>query len=152
MVKCTMACVAESAIESKDTGALSLVQIIEAVQGSSFPLVMPRLTAVFFLERETGDSESVSLRFRASTPSIAIVEQGVDVAFSGKPRARLTVNFLGFPIPEIGQIRFEVLTGEGTVLGGWSVDVQAATAVTVGNAPPSGMAALVTSNSSSKAM
>jgi hypothetical protein len=152
MVKCTMACVAETAIESKDTGTMSLVQIIEAVQASTFPLVMPRLTAVFFLERESADSETLSLRFRASTPSLTIVEQGVDVAFSGKPRARLTINFLGFPIPEIGKIRFEVLTAEGTALGGWSIEVQAASTVAVGNAPPSGMSAVLMSNSSSKVM
>jgi hypothetical protein len=151
-MKCTMACVAESAIESKDTGTLSLIQIIEALQASTFPLVMPRLTAVFFLEREAGDSENVSLRFRASTASFPIIEQSVDVAFLGKPRARLTVNFLGFPIPEIGQLRFEVLTPEGTALGGWSVEVQAASTVTVGNALPSGMSALVMSNSSSNVM
>jgi hypothetical protein len=132
MLKCTMACAAEIVLEAKDSNNLTLVQVLEAIQAQTFPLVLPKLSAVFYLAKDLTDADTASLKLRASVGPVSIIEQGVDVGFAGRPTTRLVASFVGFPVPQLGTLLFELLNADA-VLGAWPIEVQTVPRLTVGN-------------------
>lgn len=123
MITCYFGCVAEKAIVNQNTSVLSVIEIVEEIGAPFFPLVLPRVNAVFSFQREQTDPDSASLQLKASTADVTIVEQTFNVAFSGKEKGRVTFEFQGFPVPQSGLLVFVVSDGERT-LAKWTILVK----------------------------
>jgi len=106
VIKCTLACAAETAIENINGRSLTLVELMENIQSPVFPTVIARINAIFLFTRESDDPETFTPQFVATIDTQTIVDRNVDVVFAGNLRTRLIVTFQGFPIPNPGLLKF----------------------------------------------
>jgi hypothetical protein len=135
LITCYLASAVENAIVNESSKNVSLIDIIEQMQAPIFPLVVPRLWTAFFVKRETGDPSSHPVQFRASMGSIVIVDQSFDVVFlEGTSNSHCLFQLQGFPVPQAGDLNFELFDGERR-LGGWTVKVTQVAQVS-GTQPP----------------
>lgn len=123
MLSCDFACVAEKIIESRGSNALTIVEILERMEVSLFPVVVPALVAIFFVVKEEADPDPTPLRLKASLGDVDIIDRVFDIGFGGKLRTRCNFQFQGFPIPQAGHLAFKLLHDD-RVIGKWTILIE----------------------------
>jgi hypothetical protein len=75
---------------------LSLIDIHEEITAPFFPLILPRVSAAFPLQRSDADANSPGLQLKVSIGDTVVLDRAVEVAFNDQLRARLTIDFRVF--------------------------------------------------------
>jgi hypothetical protein len=136
-VRCYLACVCENAIVSAPPqSGVSLISLVDAILAPGYPVIIPRLAAVFLFIRDTAEPEAVELTFRVTLDVDAILEVPAQISFAGKPTSRLQFDLGGFPVPRAGKLIFTVSQGDQE-LANWKVDATTSTEVTPPTPVPS---------------
>lgn len=113
----------ESAIVDARSNSLSLINILEEIQALGFPTLVPHLSVVTILQKEPTDSETrypFSLRIQLNNKELFTQEVIAD--FMDKPKTRLILDMMGFPINTQGTLSVELLH-EGNIVMSSSIEV-----------------------------
>lgn len=105
--------VSRSVSVDQATNHASVFEILEVIQASEFPAIIPECVAVSLWRREPGDeAKDFQLLLRVTIPSGAVTEIRSNFRMSSL-RHRVMQRIQGLPIESEGQLRFEaVLNGE----------------------------------------
>ena len=111
MIRSKLFIVADRAIRDSDSGNLSIINILDDISAEAFPVIIPRLTIVGFVIKDSEDSDTPSLRFKLLNNEKTIGDHHIKVDFRGKNKTRAIIQLGGIPIPEPGELHF-ILTNE----------------------------------------
>jgi hypothetical protein len=116
------------------TNRLSLFNILEEVASPIFPFVLPSAVVVSLWMMEAGDDErDFQCMLRVTMPNVAQREFPANFKTSSR-RHRVIQSIQGFPLNEIGVLRFEVLLN-GQHAASHEVDIKRMTVETEDSPP-----------------
>ena len=102
---------------------LSLFNLFETVNASSFPLPLQRLTVVTWAEREKDEPRIVSYKTRWLLNGNKIGELPFELDFQDRLRSRAIIQVAGLVINEPGVLEVQLRLGTRRV-GSWTIQVQ----------------------------
>jgi hypothetical protein len=111
---------AESTSVDIRRNSLSIFHLIEDINAPSFPIIMPRLSVVLFLDRTAEEPNSVLGRLEIRDEHQLIGGGPVMADFLGQLNCRIVLDFQGFVIPSPGRLRAEFLVGDNRI-GEWEM-------------------------------
>jgi hypothetical protein len=100
--------VSESASIDRDTGNVSLFNILTNLSAPAFPVVMNKIVVTVILERDDGDSLEGNIELIIKQKDIADFHQMVPYLFKDTLGANLKIQITGFVIKEPGIIEIIV--------------------------------------------
>jgi hypothetical protein len=121
------------------TNRVSIVNVMEGFQSISFPIMVPQLTMVTFLERQASEPPQVSGHAEMTLDGSRIVLLNIDLNFQNKLVTRAIGLIQGIPIAGPGQLK-AAFTVQGVELGAWYMNVtqlpSPTSATTTSGTPP----------------
>ena len=105
------------------TNQLSVIDIFEGLKSQGFPIVVPSLSALFYLRRDESDPDTQTFTLRCTVGEIEILATQVEVRFEVGITARSIINFEGFLIPSPGILRLELFQGQSS-LGSFELPIE----------------------------
>lgn len=114
---------AESAVRDAESDSISVFNIIEGYSSDDFPVVIPKLSCVFMVEREDGDPNHLDCSLVFSIDDEEINRSPTSIDFQGKEVARLVAQVRGAMIPRPGTFKACLRMEDGTE-GAWTMDVE----------------------------
>ncbi len=123
-MKCKSLTVCETYLVDSSSNNVSLINLIEEFNLPGLPTVIPKLTVVAQLERESMDeNEAVSLKIKANMNDIEIFEQPIMADFKGKSKTRVFLEINGLPLNDCGVLKF-LLVENGTEALEYSIEIK----------------------------
>lgn len=122
MIRCRLAVCAESVVRDASTNNVSALNILEMVSAHKFPILVPKLFALFMLVREQGDSETPTCSMSVSVSGEQLNAFPINVNFQGKLRNRVIAEINGLVIPKPGILRVSIII-ENQESGWWEIEV-----------------------------
>ncbi len=116
------ACAQSISIDSQ-TNNISLFNIIEEINVSSFPIVINNFVVFSFIIREESEPNSISCRLKLILGNELISEIPFELNFQSQNKVRSVVNIMGFIIPTPGLLKVSLNSGEDD-LSSWFIDVK----------------------------
>ena len=98
MITCRLAVCAESVIRDVQSRNVSVFNILEQIKHHRFPLLIPKVTALFMLVREEGDPETLESVIKITLAGEEVWSSTMDIDFQGKSLNRCITEIRGFPI------------------------------------------------------
>lgn len=123
MIQLKLAVCAESVVRDAETNTVSVFNIIEDISTSSFPVGIPKLSALFMLERSARDPERVDCLVTLTRDDQEIGRVTIEGDFGGKLRTRVILFAQGVIIDEPGILTI-ALTVSGEAMGAWHIPVR----------------------------
>ncbi len=108
MIRVKTCFVAEGITNDRDTGQTSAFGLLENLQGTSYPLLVPRIAFFCLFERASADPERSTAELSVMLKGQDVVRQAIDLDFEGNLRARCTIRFNGFTLREPGDVVFRL--------------------------------------------
>ena len=98
--------IAEMVLIDKTTNNASVINLLDEVRSSGYPLIIPRFTVLALNSREEGDPSKATadLAFLIGA-SRSLHVQEVEIDFKDSPRNRSLVRVEGLPVPEPGDLK-----------------------------------------------
>ena len=122
------------------TNFASVLEILEVIQTSSFPAIIPQCVAMSLWRQEPGDEDrDYQLTLRITTPSDITHEMQSNFRLTS-PRHRVIQRIHGMHIEREGQLRFEAILN-GDHAAEHIIDIWPGEAVDTVDSPASGSAA-----------
>jgi hypothetical protein len=100
-----MAC-GEGVVLDRETGMVSIFNIIERFQWESFPAFFPKIQIVNYLQRQKGDPKRFQATLKVVINRKELFVTNIDGNFEKKMRCRLIATIGGLAIPEPGVLKF----------------------------------------------
>ena len=127
MIHAKLGVCAESVVRDAETNAISVFNIFEDLKASSFPVAIPKLSALFILERDTDDPAQVDclVTIRLGKKEIGRVTLGGD--FEDKFRTRVILVAQGVVIDKPGNLVISCIVNNKT-MGAWTIPVHSSEA------------------------
>jgi hypothetical protein len=122
MIRPKLAVCAESVVRDAETNAVSVFNILEEIGASMFPVTVPKLSALFLLERGMDDPEVLEWDMTLSLGENELGSLVGPVDFQGARLTRLIMVIQGVVLPEPG-ILTASLRSNGHELGSWQIRV-----------------------------
>jgi hypothetical protein len=110
MYKITLAASADRIILDKLTNQVSIIDVCEGFKFQSFPVVIPSLSAIFYLQREEDDPDSTELTLRCEVGDTETLSTALRADFEQGLATKTIVNFEGFLFPKPGVLRIIALS------------------------------------------
>ncbi|MCP4699371.1 MAG: hypothetical protein GY862_21375 [Gammaproteobacteria bacterium] len=110
MITCLFSICANRILIDPATNKASAIDIVNKLDSQSFPLVLPAIYCLFFLERSANDPAQHSLEISVKLGDKEIFSAPVDVDFGAGLTARSIIKFDGFIVPGPGVLTFSLLT------------------------------------------
>jgi len=101
----------EDAIRDADTNAISIHNIIEEINGESYPFAIPKFCIFLLTQREKGDQETTTLKLSIINNEKELFSSDIETDFQGKDLAKTTIKFGSVPIQTAGRLRIEFTVG-----------------------------------------
>ena len=98
--------VADRAIRDSETGNLSIINILEDITAEAFPILIPRLTVVAFINKETNDDSTQILHLKICNNENIISNNQIKVDFREKNKSKVIIQLGTLPINELGKVHF----------------------------------------------
>lgn len=112
---------AESVSVDQSTNRLSLFNVADEMLAPAFPTVIPTLSVVALITRETGEEAGpASLRVRPNDETL--IEGAIPLAFQDKLKTRAMITVQGLAIAAAGTLNCEVLFGQD-IAGTWKITI-----------------------------
>ena len=124
MIQSKLAVCAESVVRDAETNTMSVFNIIEDISTSAFPVGMPKLSALFILERSERDPEQVDCVVAVTMGEQEIGRVPIEGNFEGKLLTRVILVVQGIIIEKPGLLTI-ALSVNDKPMGAWSIAVRA---------------------------
>jgi len=105
---------ADTIIRDADRNTLSIIDLYESFELTTFPAILARATLCYVIERDATDNQVTDLQVVLITPNATQPNQ-VQADFKDQQRTRVIVRFEGFVIFQPGEIRFELRNGDNVI-------------------------------------
>lgn len=90
------------------SNTLSLFEVIEEIQPSTYPAVLPRLIYVVLLERSKDEPSTLDAKIICDVNGKQVLEDDVNIDFQDKLRERHVVTIHGIPVAAPGELRLRL--------------------------------------------
>lgn len=104
MYTCHLAVLADNVIRDAVRNTITIVDLLEDVIVESFPIVFPRIIALWILERDLDDPEEFTGELIFQLDANELNKFAVGGNFKGKSRTRLIMTIGAFPLPNAGNL------------------------------------------------
>ena len=105
MLRTRISICAKRVIQDSQENSLSLIDVIEEINSPAFPFIIPRLSIVWVLERDTGDQETTTGSVVFLNGGRQLNEFPVDIQFQSSNTTRAILVIGGVAIEEPGRIK-----------------------------------------------
>lgn len=96
-------------IRDAETNAISLINVLEEINGLGFPLLIPQFCIHLLSEREEREANTYEVRLKILNNETEVFSGDVKIDFQDKLRTRNNIKFAGFAVMLPGKlhVRFE---------------------------------------------
>lgn len=115
MLKTFLAIAANRVILDGMSNQISIIDVFEGLKSQSFPIILQKITFLFYLRRDVGDEETKSLSLKCSVDETETLTIPVSIDFRQGNTTRAIINFSGFVVPKAGMLRVVLLDGNNVV-------------------------------------
>jgi hypothetical protein len=112
----------DSAVIDARTNTISAFHIMEQINSTAFPVIVPRLSIVAMFEREETDPATVQLQVQIYSGNQQLFAGPLPVNFFQQLQSRTIVDLNGLVVPGLGSLRI-VLRNEEQILSSWIIAV-----------------------------
>lgn len=105
-MKTLVAFVATRVISDRTDNRVSVIDWVDDFTAQGFPIVFPRVAAIWLIEREAGDEEGGTGTLSIFINNVFISSSAVEFNFGGQRRARAVTNIIGLSSIAPGEIEF----------------------------------------------
>lgn len=123
-MKCHFALVADHIVVDERTNRVSVFNILEQIQSSTFPMVIPQTTIFFYLERQPDEPSTIEATVVISLNETELTRSPIALQFEDAVRHRATVQLRGLLVPRPGNLTIAMVEGTAMV-GSWTILVEA---------------------------
>ena len=109
MIKTLIAVAASRVILDSISNQVSIIDVFEGMKSQSFPIVIPSITFLFYLQREAGDPSAKELSLKCTVDGIENLKIPVNIDFQQGYTTRTIVSFDGFVVPKAGELKISLL-------------------------------------------
>ena len=92
----------------RDTGQLSIFEVLEGISALAFPVVLPEVAFTTLLEKATGEPDSRRMSFVVAIGGQELARMSFDVNFAHGNRFRMSIRVNGLVVPSAGPLSFFV--------------------------------------------
>lgn len=133
MLNVYFAVAANRVIVDSVTNQVSIVDLYEQLRTSSFPVLVPRMTLLFYVSRESGDPERQDLKLKCELAEKVIFEVNVHLDFKGEDSTRIVLGVDGLTLNEPGLLKAKLMAKDHE-LGVLDLLIQKATSTSTNSA------------------
>lgn len=112
MIKSIFGIAASRIIIDAKTNQVSIIDVFEGIGAQSFPVILPRLSFMFRLQRENAESAASELTLKYFVNEKPAMNFPVNVNFQDRLTTRAIIEFEGFMIPSHGVLNVVLLDDE----------------------------------------
>lgn len=109
MIKSFLAVAAYRVIVDARSNQLSIVDVFEGLKSQSFPIVVPSITFLFYLQRDEQDPFTKNLSLKCSVEEVETLKVPVSIDFQQGNTTRAIIEIEGFVIPKAGELKITLL-------------------------------------------
>ena len=117
MIQAYLAIAANRVIIDATSNQLSIIDVFEGMKSQAFPVIIPRLTFLFYLQRSAENIAPKELTFRGYVDDVETMRFPVQIEFQNSLTTRSIIGFDGFVIPRPGNMRIELFDGDISIGG-----------------------------------
>ncbi len=105
MLNVYFAIAANRVIVDSITNQVSIIDLFEQLKSSAFPVLVPRLTLLYYVGREKGDPDTKDLSVVCKLNEMEIFKVAVKVDFKGEDSTRVVLGVDGLTLTEQGLLQ-----------------------------------------------
>jgi hypothetical protein len=105
MLNVYFAIAANRVIVDSITNQVSIIDLFEQLKSSAFPVLVPRLTLLYYVSREKGDPDTKDLSVVCKLNETEIFKVAVKVDFKGEDSTRVVLGVDGLTLTEQGLLQ-----------------------------------------------
>ena len=105
MLNVYFAIAANRVIVDSTTNQVSIIDLFEQLKSSAFPVLVPRLTLLYYVSREKGDPDTKDLSVVCKLNETEIFKVAVKVDFKGEDSTRVVLGVDGLTLTEQGLLQ-----------------------------------------------
>ena len=105
MMNVYFAIAANRVIVDSITNQVSIIDLFEQLKASTFPVLVPRLTLLYYVSRDKGDPETKDLTVVCKLGDAEIFQVGVKVDFKGEDSTRIVLGVDGLTLTQPGALQ-----------------------------------------------
>lgn len=113
---------AENVIRDAESGALSIINMLDTIASEGFPLMIQRFYVAFQLDRDDHDPASADIDVSITVGGTLILSQRLAVNFDGKRKSNAILHIGGLPVPHEGVLSCAV-AWNNEVLGSYDIHI-----------------------------
>lgn len=122
-MQCTSLLMAERVIRDAETGAVSIINILESIQIEALPIIS-RASAYAYIEKEESDSgDKFEINILIKNNDKEMASHTLKIDFQGKSKTRLMLNFNGIVIEQPGVLSLDLFLSK-VHLGRFAVNIE----------------------------
>jgi len=105
MLNVYFAIAANRVVVDSITNQVSIIDLFEHLRSSAFPVLVPKLTLLFYVSREHNDPDTKDLAVVCKLNETEIFKVGVKVDFKGEDSTRVVLGIDGLTLKEKGVLQ-----------------------------------------------
>jgi hypothetical protein len=105
MMNVYFAIAANRVIVDSITNQVSIIDLFEQLKAPTFPVLVPRLTLLYYVSRDKGDPETKDLTVVCKLGDVEIFQVGVKVDFKGEDSTRIVLGVDGLTLAQPGELQ-----------------------------------------------
>jgi hypothetical protein len=109
MLNVYFAVAANRVIVDSVTNQVSIIDLYEQLRATSFPVLVPRLTLLFYVSRQPTDPETQNLKLVCELASEVIFELNVYLDFKGEDSTRIVLGVDGLSLNAPGLLQAKLM-------------------------------------------
>jgi hypothetical protein len=110
-----MLCARGASID-RDSGALTVFGIADAMKPSEYPFAIQQMSVVCRVKRQETDGAIVEAKLRITLNGKILFETPFVLDFESKPSSNLVIGLNGLVVPAPGEVQFSLLLGSRTLV------------------------------------
>jgi hypothetical protein len=123
MINSRIALCADSVVRDAETNAISAFNIIEELSWPGFGVMLPRLVALFVIERVQEDPNEFTADLAITLGGHDLIRREVQISFQEKLRTRAIFTVGPVPIERAGELRIS-LNVAGAEFAKWAIPIR----------------------------
>lgn len=109
MLNVYFAVAANRVIVDSVTNQVSIIDLFEQLRATAFPVLVPRMTLLFYVSREQGDPEVQDLNLVCELADQVIFEVKVHLDFKGEDSTRIVLGIDGLTLQAPGLLQAKLM-------------------------------------------
>lgn len=123
MLNVYFAVAANRVIVDSVSNQVSIIDLYENLRTSTFPVLVPKLTLLFYVSRESNDPATHDISLICELGDKSIFDVAVHMDFKNEDTTRIIMGVDGLTIPEAGLLKARLMD-KGTELGSLELAVE----------------------------